>query len=106
MKTPVVLVAAALTAAILLAASILIATGTRGDNALQPLFGKPVGASLRLAPAADDDAAPRTGAFAPMESERSVHLYILTRFLPANRYPPRIECGAGFCWKTLEFDII
>jgi hypothetical protein len=59
MKTPVVLVAAALTAAILLAASFLIATGTRGDNALQPLFGKPAGASLRLAPAADDGAAPR-----------------------------------------------
>jgi aldose sugar dehydrogenase len=32
MKTPVVLVAAALTAAILLAASLVIATGTRGDN--------------------------------------------------------------------------
>jgi hypothetical protein len=32
MKTPVVLVAAALTIAILLAASLLIATGTRGDN--------------------------------------------------------------------------
>jgi hypothetical protein len=34
MKTPVVLVAAALTIAILLAASLLIATGTRGDSAV------------------------------------------------------------------------
>jgi hypothetical protein len=33
MKTPVILVTAALTAAILLAASLLIATGTRGENA-------------------------------------------------------------------------
>ena len=28
-------------------------------------------------------------------------LYILTRFLHANRYPPRIKCGAGFRSKTL-----
>jgi hypothetical protein len=34
MKSPVVIVTAALTAAILLAASFLIATGTRGENAL------------------------------------------------------------------------
>jgi hypothetical protein len=34
MKTPVVLVTAALTAAILLAATCLIATGTRGEGAL------------------------------------------------------------------------
>ena len=33
MKSPVVLVAVALTAAILLAASLLIATGTRGEDA-------------------------------------------------------------------------
>ncbi|HEV3500874.1 MAG TPA: hypothetical protein VGZ92_11155 [Bradyrhizobium sp.] len=33
MKTPVILVAAALTIAILLAASLLIATGTRGEDA-------------------------------------------------------------------------
>ena len=33
MKSPVVIVIAALTAAILLAASFLIATGTRGENA-------------------------------------------------------------------------
>jgi hypothetical protein len=37
MKAPVVLVTAALTVAILLAASFLIATGTRGENALWPL---------------------------------------------------------------------
>jgi len=37
MKTPVILVTAALTAAILLAASLLIATGTRGEGALRPL---------------------------------------------------------------------
>jgi hypothetical protein len=35
MKAPVVLVAAALMMAILLAASFLIATGTRGENALR-----------------------------------------------------------------------
>ena len=34
MKSPVVIVTAALTVAILLAASFLIATGTRGENAL------------------------------------------------------------------------
>jgi hypothetical protein len=37
MKTPVVLVTATLTVAILLAASLLIVTGTRGENALWPL---------------------------------------------------------------------
>jgi hypothetical protein len=41
MKAPVVLVAAALTVAILLAASLLIATGTRGGDALWPLQGQP-----------------------------------------------------------------
>jgi hypothetical protein len=34
MKTPVILVTAALMVAILLAASLVIATGTRGENAL------------------------------------------------------------------------
>jgi aldose sugar dehydrogenase len=33
MKTPVILVTVALTVAILLAASLVIATGTRGENA-------------------------------------------------------------------------
>jgi len=36
MKAPVVLVTAALTVAILLAASFLIATGTRGEDAVWP----------------------------------------------------------------------
>jgi hypothetical protein len=36
MKTPVALVTAALTAAILLAVTFLIATGTRGEGALPP----------------------------------------------------------------------
>jgi hypothetical protein len=36
MKSPVVLVSAALAVAILLAASLLIATGTRGDDAPPP----------------------------------------------------------------------
>jgi hypothetical protein len=36
MKSPVVLVSAALTVAILLAASLLIATGTRGNDAPSP----------------------------------------------------------------------
>jgi hypothetical protein len=42
MKTPVILVAAALTAAILLAATLVIATGTRGNavvGELRPLHG-------------------------------------------------------------------
>jgi hypothetical protein len=59
MKAPVVLVAAALTVAILLTASFLIATGTRGENALRPLFDKPAGRSLRLPPATDGNRAPR-----------------------------------------------
>lgn len=41
MKTPVVLVTAALTVAILLTASFLIATGTRGEDA--PLTVNPPG---------------------------------------------------------------
>jgi len=45
MKTPVVLVAAALTVAILVAASFLIATKTHGENALwrltQPRMSSP-----------------------------------------------------------------
>ena len=60
MRAPVVIVATALTVAILLAASFLIATGTRGENALRPLFDKPAGQSLQLPPAADDNAAPDT----------------------------------------------
>jgi hypothetical protein len=36
MKTPAALVAAALTAAILLTASLLIATGTRGESCTPP----------------------------------------------------------------------
>ena len=39
MKAPVILVTATLTIAILLAASLLIATGTRGENA--PLRNRP-----------------------------------------------------------------
>ena len=41
MKTPVVLVTTALTVAILLAAAFLIATGTRGEDALVPPTGNP-----------------------------------------------------------------
>jgi hypothetical protein len=37
MKTPVVLVAVSLTLAILLSASLLIATGARGENAPRPI---------------------------------------------------------------------
>jgi hypothetical protein len=43
MKTPVALVTPALTAAILLAASLLIVTGTRGENALWLPAGHPAG---------------------------------------------------------------
>jgi hypothetical protein len=48
MKTPVVWVTAALTAAIVLTATLLVATGTRGEN------GSPVSSTervLRMAPA-------------------------------------------------------
>jgi hypothetical protein len=51
MKAPVVLVAAALTVAILLTASLLIATGTRGENALQPRSGDPASQSQPMSPA-------------------------------------------------------
>jgi hypothetical protein len=40
MKTPVVLVAVSLTLAILLSASLLIATGARGENAPRPIGGQ------------------------------------------------------------------
>jgi hypothetical protein len=40
MKAPVVLVTAALTAAILVAASLLIATETRGGENAAPAFGR------------------------------------------------------------------
>jgi aldose sugar dehydrogenase len=43
MKSPVVLVTAALTVAILLSASFLIVTGTRGENAFRPLVDNPAG---------------------------------------------------------------
>ena len=42
MKTPVALVTAALTAAILLAATFLIATGTRGEDEPSLLTGAPL----------------------------------------------------------------
>jgi aldose sugar dehydrogenase len=42
MKSPVVIVTAALTVAILLTASFLIATGTRGENALTRVPAGPV----------------------------------------------------------------
>jgi hypothetical protein len=41
MKAPVILVTAALTVAILLAASLLIATGTRGKDSLWPTMSSP-----------------------------------------------------------------
>jgi hypothetical protein len=37
----------------------------------------------------------------PTESEQRFRLFVLTRFLDANRYPPRITSGAGFRLKTL-----
>jgi hypothetical protein len=51
MKAPVVLVTAALTMAILVAASLLIATGTRGENAFRLLTDNPAGRILQLSPA-------------------------------------------------------
>jgi hypothetical protein len=50
MKTPVVLVTVALTAAILLAMTFLIVTGTRGDDALWPLSGRSSGRMLLTTP--------------------------------------------------------
>jgi hypothetical protein len=51
MKTPVALVTAALTAAILLTATFLIATGTRGEDAREPLTSNPAGRILPVSPA-------------------------------------------------------
>jgi hypothetical protein len=51
MKTPVVLVTAALTAAILLAATLLIATGSRGEEAGLHADA-PAGRMLPVSPAA------------------------------------------------------
>jgi hypothetical protein len=56
MKSPVVLVTAALTAAILLAASLLIATGTRGEDAPEPRAVNPPGRILPASPAAQHPA--------------------------------------------------
>jgi hypothetical protein len=36
-----------------------------------------------------------------MESKRGLQILDLTRFLDANRSPPRIKSGAGFRLKTL-----
>lgn len=55
MKAPVVIVTATLTLAILLAASLLIATGTRGENALRLPTGHPAGYALPAPPAAGQD---------------------------------------------------
>jgi hypothetical protein len=51
MKAPVVLVTAALTVAILLAASFLIATGTRGENSFRLRLDNPASQSLPISPA-------------------------------------------------------
>ncbi|MDR3484142.1 MAG: hypothetical protein P4M05_04430 [Bradyrhizobium sp.] len=51
MRAPVVLVTTALAIAILLAASFLIATGTRGESALRPFADNPAGRSLQVLPA-------------------------------------------------------
>jgi hypothetical protein len=55
MKAPVVIVTATLTLAILLAASLLIATGTRGENALRQPTGNPAGRALPAPPGAGQD---------------------------------------------------
>jgi hypothetical protein len=52
MKTPVVLVTAALTVAILLAASFLIATGTRGEDARESFSVNPHRLAQPMSPAA------------------------------------------------------
>jgi len=52
MKTPVVLVAVTLAVAILLAASLVIARGTRGESARGPLTDRPAGRIPLASPAA------------------------------------------------------
>jgi hypothetical protein len=52
MKTPVALVTAALAAAILFAASLLIATGTRGEDEPSPIAGTVAGRIPLTSPAA------------------------------------------------------
>jgi hypothetical protein len=52
MKAPVIIVSAALTFAILLAASLLIVTGTRGEEASRPLDDRPAGGISHALPAA------------------------------------------------------
>jgi hypothetical protein len=52
MKTPVALVAVTLAVAILLAASLVIATGTRGESAPGPRTGHPAGRTVPTPPAA------------------------------------------------------
>jgi hypothetical protein len=47
MNTPVAIVTAALTAAILLTATLLIATGTRGEDALATTMSSPATGSAR-----------------------------------------------------------
>jgi len=49
MKTPAALVTAALTAAILLTAIFLIATGTRGEGMVDPITSSPATGSARSA---------------------------------------------------------
>jgi hypothetical protein len=51
MKTPVVLVTATLTVAILLAASFLIATGTRSESAFRLRSDNPAGRGPQILPA-------------------------------------------------------
>jgi hypothetical protein len=50
MKTPVVFVTAALTAATLLAASLVIATTMRGEDSLWPLAGHAAGRTVPTTP--------------------------------------------------------
>jgi hypothetical protein len=52
MKVSVIIVSATLTVAILLAASLLIVTGTRGENAPRPAAQRPAGAMLHAEPRA------------------------------------------------------
>ena len=51
MKTPVVVVTAALTLAILLATSLLIATTTRGEESLWPVAGRAARPTVPAPPA-------------------------------------------------------
>ena len=63
----------------------------------------PVGAFMGEAPWQSQPVGDTRAQFLSDWIGTGLYLLILTRFLDANRYPPRIECGAGFRWTTLRY---